>query len=281
MSARKLGLLVLWLACTVAKGASAEEPPYHVAADPSAPAVTRASVGASERFWPYQIELVEPWQPAGQAEPLPAGTLAVLVRIEDSGLARVDFGRDGLFEVPVEKTDLLARANAVRLGAEQKLAPNLVHSIGPRLVDPKPEKVTAFPFAAAFEPPGFVCVFADPRADGFAAIASALSPLGGRHGVMTVLVPQGARPGLETREMLRALDWRVPFVMDSYAEGYTRSLLPEGTSRPAVMALTPEGRVIFQSTWTADAARELAAALDEAFGARPARTAAVKHAPAQ
>jgi hypothetical protein len=208
------------------------------------------------------VELVQDFTPAGYGRALPAGALAVLVRVEPSGRARIDFGRDGLFEVPLDKTDLVARANAVRLGQDGKLAPNLVHAIGPRLFDPAQSHLAVLRFATTFAPTGFLCVFAEPEA----ALAGALSPLRGRHGVMSVLVPQGGRSGLETRERLRTLDWPVPFVMDGFAAGTTRSLLPDGITPPAVVLLTPEGRVVFQTAWKPGAEQAVATAIDDAFG---------------
>jgi hypothetical protein len=58
------------------------------------------------------------------------GSVGVLIRVEDGGIARIDFGRDGLREVPIAMTDLVDRANRVRSGELVKLAPNFVLAIG-------------------------------------------------------------------------------------------------------------------------------------------------------
>jgi hypothetical protein len=263
--------IVLALVLALAPAAAAGDPAY-TAADPSAPAVTLDNLLASERFWPYQVELARPWRAEGRAQPLPAGTLGVLVRVEASRAARVDFGRDGLHEVAVDATDLVERANRIRSGALRKIAPNLVHAIGPRLVDAESPSLRIVDFAAAFEPPGFLCVFADPDGEGFAELARALAPLRGRHGVMTVLFPQGLRPDSAVRARLRALGWPVPFLLDQFGEGYTKSLLAGGTPTPAVTLQTREGRLIFQSGWSEGVVPDLIAALDGAFaqgGAAP------------
>jgi hypothetical protein len=228
--------------------------------------VTQENLLASERFWPYQLELTSPWQPKGRGEPLPVGTLAVLVRVQDSRSALIDFGRDGRSEVPVGKTDLLKRANQIRLGELKKVSPNLVHTIGTRLVDSESESIRHLGFDAAFDPSGFLAVLADPSAKDFSGLAASLAPLRGRHGVMTVLFPQGTHPDLQTREQLRALDWPVPFLMDQFREGYTRSLQVEGASLPAVILLSREGRVIFESSWQEGVAAKLDSALEKAFG---------------
>jgi hypothetical protein len=85
---------------------------------------------------------------------------------------------------------------------------------------------------------------------------------------MTVLFPQGRHPDVQTREQLRALGWPVPFLLDQYSEGYTRSRLDEGTRLPAVMLQTPDGRVVYQNSWKPGVATELIGALDAAFDAK-------------
>ena len=98
------------------------------AADGAYPAaVTEQNLLASERYWPYHVALTKPFQA------LRPGTTGVLIRVESSSVARIDFGRDGLFEVPVAATDLVARANRVQRGELAKRAPNFVFALGPRL----------------------------------------------------------------------------------------------------------------------------------------------------
>lgn len=225
-------------------------------------AVAEANLLANERFWPYQVALARD------------GSVGVLIRVEAGGVARVDFGRDGTREVPVEETDLVERANAVRLGRLEKLAPNFTLAIGPRLLDPAGDELAPLPFPAALEKRGFLCVFADPGAAELADLARALAPLSGRHGVLTILFPQGEHPDAAVRETLRGLGWAVPFVRDHLAEAYTRTLLREGTSLPALLLQTPEGRVVFQSGWRPGASAELEAALEREFARAPAQAAA-------
>jgi hypothetical protein len=256
------------MALVAAAAASlAADSPYR-AADPAAPAVTRENLLASERFWPYQIELREPFAAGGGSQPVPAGTIGVLVRVELSGLARVDFGRDGRFAVPIERTDLVERAERVRRGELWKPAPNLVHAIGARLVDSESEALRALDPLALRSAAGVLSVFADPTSPDFRNVAAALGPLRGRHGVITVFFPQGEHPTAETRDRLRDAGWLVPFVPDALAEGYTRALLDEGVAPPAVLLHTLEGRRITLSAWREGIADELRSALDAEFGDR-------------
>lgn len=237
--------------------------PAHHAADPGAAVVSAQTLLANERFWPYQVALAN-----GD------GAAGVLIRVEPGGVARIDFGRDGLREVPIAETDLVERANRVRTGELDKLAPNFLLAVGPRLVDAASERMRPVPYPVAAERQGFLCVFADPSAKEFAAIAAALAPLQDRHRVWTLLFPQGELPDAKLREQLRTLDWPVPFVYDHLAEAYTRSLLAPDDAVPFVMLVTRDGRVVYESRWQPDVASRLGAALDRNFGDAPTATTA-------
>ena len=236
--------------------------PVYRAADVSAEPVTRGNLLASERFWPYQVALAQPWKPPDRSEPIVPGIAGVLIRVEDSGLARIDFGRDGLYAVPVEATDLIDRANRIRRGELDKMAPNFVLDVGPRLADPAGDSLRPFGLRAALEHDAFLCVFADPSAPGFAGLAAALAPLRKRADALTILFAQGDHPDARLGEQLHSLGWQTPFVLDHLAEAYTRSLLQEGTALPAVLLVTKEGRVRFQSAWAPGVLPGLEAALD-------------------
>jgi hypothetical protein len=251
------------------------EVPVHHAEDPGAAVVTEASLLANEQFWPYQTELVREWEPGAGGRPLPRGTVGVLIRMEATGTARIDFGREGLYEVPIGATDLVERANRVRLGELEKMAPNFVLAIGPRMVDSTSAAPAGLDFRAVTGRPGFLCVFADPDGEGFDALAAALAPLRDRHRVMTILFPQGGeRPDPWVWARLRKLGWTVPFLFDHLAEPYTRTLLDEPTPLPALLLVTSEGRVLYRARWKAGVEAEVGAALERGFGDSGAATTA-------
>jgi len=272
-TARRGALLPLLAAALLLVAAGTQvDGSYH--ADPEAPEVTAGNLLARERFWPYQVELVEPWQPPGRAKPLPEGTRGVLIRIGPPGRARIDFGRDGTSEVPLDRTDVLARANRIRLGEAPKSSPNFAHAIGPRLVDAAAPRIRALDVVQALRARGFVAVFADPGADGFSALAAVMEPLPGRPDVQTVLFAQGAHPDRELRQRLRKLGWTVPFLRDTHAEGYTMALRDADTPLPAVMVLTPEGRVLLDEPFDPGLPARIRKTLDDALGPVPEAAAA-------
>jgi hypothetical protein len=244
---------------------SATAPLPGAAADPTAPPVTVKNLLASERFWPYHVALAKAWTPPGQPQALPAGTRGVLIRVESADLARVDFGRDGLFAVPVDATDLVAQAERVRRGELPKTAPNFALAIGPRLLDSSATPLRPVDFQQTAQRPGFLAVFADPTAEGFPALAKALAPLRGRGGVETILFPQGSPPDAQVAERLRSLDFPVPFVNSRMSEPYTRTLLADPARFPSVTLQTGEGRLLYADAWSEQSLPALSAALAESF----------------
>ncbi len=261
-----------------------QPPPAHVAMDPGAPVVTAKNVLESERFWPYRVFLVSPWQPPGEGvQSLKRGHFGVLIRVEESGNPRIDFGMRGKYEVPIAKTDLLTRANAIRLGTEGKDAPNFVYAIRTRLIDASAETPSALEPEHVHGHEGFLCVFADPGAEGFPELAAALKPLFDRHGVMTIFFPIGQHPDGAVRKQLRELGWTPPYLFDFLSEAYIRSLVPPDTKFPAVLLQTDEGRMLYFGKADAEHLTELASALDARFsgeGAAPPAMAAERREPA-
>jgi hypothetical protein len=238
------------------------------AADPNAPPVTQRSLIASERFWPYRVVLTRAWQPPGRPRPIASGEAGVLVRIDEkTGLARIDFGGPGVYEVPVERTDLIDSANRIRLGDLGKIAPNFITAFGPRLIDTAADTPQSVKPEELLERSGFLCVFADPSSDAFPELVKALAPLADHRGVTTVLFPQGKNSDRDVWQRLHALDWKVPYVYAHLSAGYTDSLLPAKTQIPVVQLQTREGRLLLQTGWSPKLEASLRAKIDASFAA--------------
>lgn len=249
--------------------------PEFSAADPSAAVVSDANVMQSERFWPYMVALTEAWRIAAENRTLRVGTEGVVVRVVDRERVRLDLGRDGLVEVPVAATDLIARANAIRTGAARKDAPNLTWAIGARILDGSADEVALYGMENALSKRGYLMVFVDPSdAPTYAAMASALASLNERHDVLTIVVPQGRASDDEMLALQKKSGWTAAFMLGHLALPYTQSLLPGGTHAPYVMLQTDEGRVVEQGVWSDELAARLARALDATFGPGDAAVAA-------
>jgi len=224
--------------------------------------VTAADLLDHEQLWPYRVTLTEAWQPPGDAAPLTAGTVGVLIRVETGGVARIDFSSEGKYEVPIEKTDLVESANRIERGELAKPAPNFFYAIGTHLVDSAAESLAPLEPETIYDRHTYLCVFADPGGKQFAELAKALRSLKAHSDVETILFPQSEQPDAATRDQLRAADWKVPFVYGFLSVPYTRTLVGEGTSFPTVMLLTNEGRLLFQEAWQAGTMPRLQAAVD-------------------
>jgi hypothetical protein len=236
--------------------------------DPAAPPVTAANVMASERFWPYQVALTEDASVGEPARVLRRGTTGVLLRAEPAGGgARMDFGRDGLWTLPLAQTDLLARANAIRLGTETKAAPNFVLALGPRALDAAKSPPVPPDLGEWTRQTGFLCVFADPAAPEFAALAAELRAPSAAGRYLPLLFPMRGGGDVAVAARLRALDWPVAFVRSHLAEPYAAGLLAEPYAAPSVLLVTTEGRVLHRAPWQAGAGEAVRAAM-----ARNART---------
>jgi hypothetical protein len=265
-SRRTPRFFALWLAVVVSAAAACEKPETGSAAPSGEAAITEDTLYASESSWPYHVALVEPWTPPGGERAISAGIDGVVIRVLPDGRVRIDFGRDGVHEVPVAATDVVDRANGVATGTVEKLAPNFRMAMGTRIFDAETGAPHPFDLQNPDVDPAYLCVFADTKAERFEAIAEALAPLEGRAGVRTLVFPQAERYDRATVERLRELDWPVFFALGFLAKTYNDSLLSPGTELPAVLLATDEGRLLYESTWGPDVAEELAAVIDRELG---------------
>jgi len=226
----------------------------HAAADPSAPAVTADTLPLEDRFWPFRVRMTSAWVPPGGTEPVPLDRPGVLVRVNDDGTARVDFASRGRFEVPIDRTDLVERANRVRTGEIEKFGPNLVVTIGNKLIDTSGDDVRVYTIFLDTPVRGILCVYADPAADDFAVLAEQLGPLAARHDLEVVVLPQTESKDLAVWRRFREVGLEAPFVRFRYMAPFTRSLLgPAPSPLPYFQLATREGRVLRAGPWDADA----------------------------
>lgn len=269
-------LAVLSLTCLSASPASAAGPadgifaldPNFDATAPEAPAVTADSLLENERFWPYHVALTETviGTSLSPDTTLPAEMRGVLIRVEpDGGHVRIDFGRDGRATVPVAQTDVVERANAVRTGAMDKDASNIVFMFAPRLVDPSQDQLMPYRYPHDEGKDYLLMVFADPTDLAFDALVAQFRSLAEHPEVMTVFFPQAQLHDREVRQILRDYDWQVPYLYDHLSEFYTPSLLPDTLEAPAVLLLSVEGRMLFAGSIETGTRQKLDTVLKELF----------------
>src|SRR5262245_34436920 len=103
--------------------------------DGASAVITQANVYENEHYWPAIVALTQEWLPPGGTQRLKVQYRGTLVRVEEDGRARIDFGRNGKHDIPIDHTDLVQRANEVRTGKRTKIAQNFVLRVGNSLLD--------------------------------------------------------------------------------------------------------------------------------------------------
>lgn len=217
-------------------------------ADVQAP-VTLANLYEREAFWPHHIQLTEDWKPMGWGEGEFGWGLGVVVRIDESARIRVDFSRFGKHWVPARVTDVLDRANALRIGADQKFAPNLVLALKNRLLDPSGRELVEIS-QDVFAQRAWVLVFADPRAEEFAEISRSVAAIAAQEGTMVVLVAQGGHADSHIYKACYDAEWPGAFLLDRFGPAYTEAYLDGDRVAPYVQLMTPDGRLLWEASWS-------------------------------
>ncbi len=228
------------------------------AADENAEPVTLENLPRSERFWPHQIQLVEDWRPEGFEGDFGWG-MGVVIEVDDARRVRVDFSRFGKHWIPAHVTDIVERANRIRLGESAKFKPNLVLALGNRLLDPT-GRTLAESSVDLLDQNAFVLVFADPRAASFPELVATLSPLFGRAGLHCVLLPQGGHPDFHVWKAAHDAGWQGSFLLDRFSPAYSEGFLDDPERLPWIEVRSPEGRRV----WQGDVGD--ADAIEDAFG---------------
>lgn len=226
-----------------------------IAADPAAAVVTLENLYENERFWPYQVQLTEDWKPPGWQGDFGWG-LGVVKRIDEERRLRVDFGRFGKHWVPAEVTDVVERANRIRLGEEIKFNPNLVLALGNRLLDPSGDELRPTDLDLR-EQQAFLMVFADPMEVDLGPLARSIDALSALPGLVPVLVVPRDHGDAAVYRACYDHDWPGVFLRDRFGPAYTAGYVAGERPLPFVQLATPEGRLLWQGPWSPELAERL------------------------
>jgi hypothetical protein len=246
---------------------------------PAAPArgdetIREENLATSDAYWPLHVTLARPWSPPDGSPALPAGVPGVLIRVEPAGgVARIDFGRDGVHVVPIAETDLVQEANRVRAGAWERIAPNFVATVGPALMDAAVDPARRLDTSRAASHRGFLCLFVDPASERLAEVAAPLRAALEQREVLPVLFPADPLSDAALRARLLELEWPIAFVRGPLSRPYAGAFLPNGATWPHAMLLSPQGRVHFQGDLGPEALADLRSSLERWFPASAAAAA--------
>lgn len=247
-----LSVALLGLLCTCfAQVPSALDDNFNIA-DPSAHEINDSNFLESERFWPFHIQFTGDQTDGGSQKMPPVGAMGVLLFFgEDGHSLTADFGRDGIFKLPVGATDLIEGANHNRLVPHAKKAPNLVLRYGNKLVDAQSPTLIPFRYPVGKRFDAWIIFIADPLSLEFAQMAEAFKHVSPNQGaIMPIFVPIGSMEDKQVLELLQTLEWSGPFVYKYLASAYLPGLSLSGITPPAVIVSSPEGRLIYAGNWS-------------------------------
>ena len=212
--------------------------------------ITPENILESERYWPEIVALTEPWLPPDSEKPLKKSYRGALIRVDEQGHARIDFGRHGKYDVPIEFTDLIERANQVESGALYKMAPNFISHFGTLFLHPSTPEMLPYPTAELAKAQRFLCIFANPRDPSFEKLARQLAKLSDQPGLQMILFPLSMKPDeLEVVKVtLKRVSWPVPFAYPAAAEMHAVALLGDVPTSAEALLVTADGRLLHRGT---------------------------------
>lgn len=273
-----LGLVLLasaWLACSSADSERSEGHPASESteAPPGELVLTAENIREHEKFWPTNVAMVSGWTPEAGTAPLLAGYRGALIRVEGKDRVRVAFGRHGNHEVPIDRTDLVERANQIRRGELHKVAPCFLAHFGTQFIELLGDEVSPVQTPRIAYAKRFLLVLADPRAPGFEEAAKTLAPLRETHPDLQILYfPIGLahEAFAPVRDVLTRSGFMVPFAYPAAADVHARALFGRLPSSAEAVLISPEGRILERFPLDApDLADRVRLAADEPAGVPP------------
>lgn len=247
-----LGVALLasaWLACSSAESERSGDLPATgtEAVSPGEIGLTAENIREHENLWPNNVALIAGWTPEAGGDPLKAGYRGALIRVEENGRVRVAFGRHGNHVVPIERTDLVERANQIRRGELHKVAPCFLAHFGTQFIEIVGEDVSPVQTPRIAHAQRFLLVLADPRSPGFEQEAKTLASL--REGIPDLqilyfpigLAHQEIAP---VRDVLTRSGLMVPFAYPAAADVHVRALFGSVPESAEAVLITPDGRIL-------------------------------------
>ncbi len=210
--------------------------------------ITAENLPLRDDYWPQKVHLTKSWAPESGEAVRPIG---VLVRVESPELARIDFGHQGIHEVPIGVTDLVERANELREQGPGSKIGNVTRMIGGALGDPRSEVWQPYP-RSEVAGQDFLLVAAPLDAALLREMAEPLARVDAMNGVRVIYMAQGDTTTEEILRVLHEIGWTTPFLRQRFVRAATDGYLGEELTLPWLGLLTPNGRVLHQGPWPPD-----------------------------
>lgn len=209
--------------------------------------LTSQSLPAHSDFWPPKIHLT------GDVETrtgtFSTGQRGVLLRIEGNpAIAVVDFGRDGIHEVPLDQTDALATARRIKDGEEPKPLPNYLSMLGPpKLFRAVEGKMKAIPLHETGDWKGFLFLYLpveDLDWTAFAGLLEENKDLVRKTGLQPLLLPLSRIKDAELFQKLKEYSLPVAVMHDFLGFSFLNALAHQPGDGPLFVATDLNGKVI-------------------------------------
>ncbi len=226
---------------------------------------TTLELAADSSLWPFRLSLSEEALERGKAMGISGLVPGIVIRLEGQD-ALVDFGREGLYRLPLEDTDFRERALEVRRGGGDKDLPNFIRYTANIFARITPGgKRENIPVDKMEDLPHFVVAYVDQRlfdeptaVEAFRATSAELL----ERGIWTLTIPTD----LIFFIALKDVDLPLVFCLPHLCGPTVTMLAHEPGDRAKFVLIDAEGKVLEE--WEADYA-DLPALLGDVARADP------------
>ena len=243
-------LAVALLASCLEPEDSPELEPNETAEPAGAAPLTGEDLVSQDAYWPEKVYVTGDWTPDDSWKDARKPIRGMLLRVPDPGHVRVDFGRLGIHEVPIAETDVLPKANALRVEAAPNRRGNLTRLLSGALTDTRFEQVQPYRRHRIVRS-DILLVAAPLDAELLRGMAESLREfhVPGEGMNVVLLVQKKERDSVAIFETLREIGWEMPFLRWGFVESATNGYLEEGHTIPWIGLMSPFGRSFYQAAW--------------------------------
>lgn len=228
---------------------------------------------SDSEYWPQYVELKQRLEISGSF--LRADRKAVLIRLIDESVGLVDFGRQGVHEIPLEVTDFAERFDDLRYGRAFKRLPNVFEMLGPRMLKEAQGELETLKFVGddaveTFRFTGVLFVYlpADLEfpANSKSEFSEVMSIASGAE-IAVLVIPQAPISQTTLKENLLGKGLENFYLLyDFVVSGYIDSLVHRPNEQFLCVLTDPDGKVIFrEESLDSEKVKEGLAALSKRF----------------
>jgi len=204
-------------------------------------------------LWPFRVALKEDLS-VPENNVLTQGRIGVLIRVEEMDDGRVvaccDFGRNGIYQVSVESTDLVARMEEIAAKPELKRRSNYVEMLANKFRMPDGAgDFAALPLPAFKEKGGFIFIYIN-RTESYKSLAKRLKnarPIIEERAVIPILLPLFPYVDSDLTSSVDNLDMDVGIFPAFLCHPFIRALHHEAKSENMLVVTDMDGLILYRN----------------------------------